>query len=173
MLRRSTAQDNQVILYVGRLERYKGVQHLIRILPFMKRTVILNIVGRGPFKQGLVKLTADLKLKNRVNFEQELPRSMLLKRYIDADVFACLSDHESYGICVAEALSAGTPCVVSKTSALTEWIDDMNVFGVEHPENYEELISCLDRTMGHRVVVKHVADWDNVSKETEELYESL
>jgi glycosyltransferase involved in cell wall biosynthesis len=113
-------KDYRSILYVGRLEKYKGVQYSIKALPKLDHDIILEIVGKGRYKESLVKLARKLGVEDRVKFYQNLPRQKLLQTYVDADLFVMLSKLEAYGICVAEALAAGTPCIVANNSALRE-----------------------------------------------------
>ena len=44
----------KVILYVGRLEEYKGVQYAIRALPFLPWHR-LHVIGKGPYKEALLQ----------------------------------------------------------------------------------------------------------------------
>jgi len=167
-------KNHRTILTVGRLENYKGIHHLIKVLPIMDSDIILEIVGKGPFETFLFNLVNELNLNNRVFFYNGLPRKDLLQKYFDADVFALLSEHEAYGICIAESLCAGTPCVVSPTSALNEWIDNKNCFGITLPVNLNNLKNMIDLAMRSRVEnASKVLDWSDVVGKLVSLYEEL
>jgi len=168
---RKHEKNCKVILYVGRLEKYKGVQHLLEALQKMNRNTILDVVGKGPYKQSLAKLARKLKVEERVRFFQDLPRDELLQKYADSDVFVQLSEHEAYGISVAEALSARTPCVVAKSSALREWVDDENCFGIDYPIDADKLAYLVESVMEKHVEDLTVIDWDEVAERTISLYE--
>jgi len=165
-------KDNSVIFYVGRLEKYKGVQYLIKALPKLKNKFILEIVGTGSYKKFLVKLSEELGVENKVRFFQDLPRKELIQKYIDADLFVLLSKYEAYGISVAEALAARTPCIVAKTSALEEWVDNLNCFGVDYPINLDGLSSLISEVIGTEVIGVKLYDWDDVVSKLIEIYES-
>lgn len=87
-----------------------------------------------------------------------------------------LSSHEAYGITVAEALAAGTPCVVAKGSALEEFIDGIQCFGVDQPDKRENLIKLInqvkDLKFNRKLNIKNLAiyDWDQVTKKIEKIY---
>jgi len=162
----------RTILYVGRLEKYKGIHHLIRVLPKLDNDIVLEIVGKGPYKKSLVKLTSKLGIEHRVRFFQNLPRNELLQKYAEADLFVLLSKYEAYGICVAEALSCGTPCIVADTSALGEWIDNKNCFGISNPINLEELVNLVNNVKGRSVKGLKLPDWDEITEKLVKLYES-
>lgn len=169
---RKTRKDCRKILSVGRLEKYKGVQHLIRVLPRLDKDITLEIVGKGPYKDSLEKLAGKLDVGDRVRFFQDLPRTKLVEKYVNADVFVMLSEHESYGISVAEALCAGTVCVVGRTSALKELIDEENCFGVDSPIDLDELAHIINHVIAKGVRELKILDWDEVTERIADLYRS-
>jgi glycosyltransferase involved in cell wall biosynthesis len=73
---------------------------------------------------------------------------------------------------VAEALCAGTPCIVANTSALTEWVDGENCFGIDYPINLDALADLIIRVMGKRVCKHVVLDWDEIVTRLVCLYEN-
>lgn len=155
-------KSHRTILYVGRLEKYKGVQHLIKAMAKIDKNIILEIVGRGSFKKNLVKLAKRLHLGRRVKFSQDLSRRELLQSYLDADLFVLISKYEAYGISVAEALVSGTPCVIANTSALQEWIDGKNCFGINYPIDVDELARLIREVIGKEVTSVEFMSWDKV-----------
>jgi glycosyltransferase involved in cell wall biosynthesis len=161
----------RTILYVGRLEKYKGIQYLIRVLPRLCNDMVLEIVGKGSYKKSLVKLAGKLGVEDRVKFFQDLPRAELLQKYADADLFVLLSVHEAYGISIAEALASGTPCIVAKTSALKEWIDDTNCFGIDFPINLSQLKNLINNVIGKDLQKLKIPDWNETTEKLLNLYE--
>jgi len=169
-LKRQGKQNYRTILTIGRLERYKGVQYLILSLTQLNENVILDIVGKGPLETYLRKLVSNLKLQKRVIFERDLLRADLLQRYADSDLFVSLSSLESYGLTVAEALAAGTPCIVANASALSEWIDNINCYGIDDPINADQLVALINKVMGKSVHAQKIPDWNDVVQHLERLY---
>jgi glycosyltransferase involved in cell wall biosynthesis len=96
--------------------------------------------------------------------------------YADADVFAMLSRYEAYSIVIAEALTAGTPCVVAKTSALSEWVDGKTCFGVDYPINLNLLATCISDVLNSQSkgmskwTGTKIIDWNDVTNRLERLY---
>ena len=157
-------ENGLTMLSVGRLERYKGMQYLIKVLPLLSTDVSLRIVGKGPYRDELENLVKRLGLEDRVCISGGLARSDLLQMYADADLFALLSTEEAYGIVVAEALASGTPCVVANESGLSEWVDGKNCLGVAVPPNYEELANFIMGLIGNRVLDVSIMEWDEVAE---------
>ena len=172
-------RDHRFILFVGRLEKYKGVQYLIEALSRFDDDVVLNVVGKGPFRDSLWNLAKRNKVLDRVNFYQDVPRSELLQMYVDADVFVLLSRYESYSIAVAEALAAGTPCVLANATALSEWMSPRRCVGLDFPINFPCLVEAIMSLMGRRLAHSDIADllgtkildWDTVVGKLEDVYE--
>ncbi len=166
------------ILYVGRLVPYKGVQYLVEALPKLPDDVMLEIVGTGPLRKTLEERAKRLKVLDRIRFFQNLERSDLLQMYANADLFVLLSMYEAYSKVVAEALIAGTPCIVANTSALKEWVDNESCFGVEVPTELGELPDLINRAIGRRIdrktiekwKVTKIPDWEDVVRKLEDIY---
>jgi glycosyltransferase involved in cell wall biosynthesis len=171
---RKVQKNYRMILYVGRLVQSKGIHHLIRALPALDVDIRLGIVGTGPYYEDLLGLADRLGVKHRVVFHGGgLSRKQIAEKYAEADLVALLSRNETYGITVAEALASGTPCIVTDTSALTEWIDNTNCFGVTYPVDIHELVMLIERAIGKTVKEARIFDWDDVVRRLIEKYQSV
>jgi glycosyltransferase involved in cell wall biosynthesis len=169
--RQKKHSHSEIILYVGRLEKFKGVDHLIRALPNLDKNTRLEIVGDGPHRRNLERLADRVGVKERVFFYGgNMPRKAIIQKYFEADLFALLSEAECFGIVVAEALAAGTPCIVSNTSALTEWVDNRNCFGIDYPIKTDELVALIRNTLGKTAEGTRLFDWDYVADRLMRIY---
>lgn len=170
-------RDAKKILYIGRLEEYKGVQHIIGALPFLSgyRSVI---VGQGPYEEVLKNLAEDLGVGDRVEWQKNLSREDLLDHYRSAGIFVMPSSFEAFGITVAEALASGTPCIVATGSALEEFVDGKACLGVKRPINTKELAEKIEglsgKTISHSPLLREkIKSWDEVASQHIRLYEEL
>jgi len=164
------SKEKKTILYVGRIEKYKGLDYAVKSLKYLPNSFTLEIVGKGSYRSKIVKIARELEVADRIRFYQDLSRKELIERYAKADVLVLLSKHEAYGIVVAEALAAKTPCIVANTSALSEWIDNKNVFGVDYPINVSELARLIEKVSNVKVGDVKLLDWDEVVEKLEGLY---
>ena len=169
--------DFRSILFVGYLTSYKGAQYLVEVLPKLANDVVLEIVGNGPLKPFLEKRAKELNVYDRIRFYHNLKRRELLQKYADADLFVLLSRYEAYSLVVAEALAAGTPCIVANTSALSEWVDNETCFGVGVPINVNKLAMLINRIFDNGVSkqamkkwTRKILEWNDVVRRLETIY---
>lgn len=174
---RQKTSTEKTLLYVGRLEEYKGVQHIIQCLPELPGFKLI-IVGKGPYESRLRELADSLGVSGRIEWLKDVSRDELLQCYASADVFLMLSKHEAYGITVAEALAAGTPCVVAKGSALDEFVDGEMCIGLIDSSNIRALsleirkMLALRSNSGYNKSKKYVIlGWDQIAEKIGKIYE--
>jgi glycosyltransferase involved in cell wall biosynthesis len=172
--RHGSENKEKVLLYVGRLEEYKGVQYIIQSLPELQN-FRLRVVGKGPYEKELHNIAERLGVGERIEWLKDLSRKKLLECYADADIFLMLSSHESYGITVAEALASGTPCVVAKGSALDEFVNGINCIGIEKPPTKDKVINVLQgmekvKKQKNSGKEKGFLDWSDVVDRIGEIY---
>ena len=124
--------SRSIVLYVGRLAAMKGVDTFLRaaqrVAPGAPGTLFV-VAGEGPEYPRLLTLAAHLGISDRVLFlghVSEDERDLLLA---SASVFVLPSVVEPFGIAALEAMAAGVPAVVSKTSGVAEIAD--SVFAVD------------------------------------------
>ena len=168
------------LLYVGRVERYKGVQFILRAMARLSTDYQVNssltIVGEGTYAGELRDNIRRLGLEGSVSWLANLRVEELDKEYADADMLLLLSDMESYGLVVAEALALGTPCIVSNTSALTEFLNEPGCFGIEHPPDDGALANLILNVYNDDAIVgqlsKKVRTWDQVVDDYVRAYSS-
>ena len=165
------------ILYVGRLAKYKGMDHILSAMAVLKRrgrVVRLRVVGSGPEKAALVKMANELSLEDQIVWQEGISEDQLNMEYRRAGVLVLLSALEAYGLVVAEALKSGTPCIVAKTSALTEFTSEPGCFGVEYPPKAEEVAALIDSVLTEVPQVGPLSNklisWQQVSERYLDLY---
>jgi phosphatidylinositol alpha-mannosyltransferase len=110
----ASSQPN--ILFVGRLEKRKGVKYLLKAFELLSANypkINLIIAGDGPYRQRLEDEAGHLDLKN-VKFLGHVSEAKKLKLLSKADLFCSPAIHgESFGIVLLEALAANVPIVAA------------------------------------------------------------
>ena len=151
------------VLTISRLERYKGVQHVIRSLRYLPE-YRLDIVGEGPFKKELIHLAKEAGVTDRITFHGFVEEAARNRLFCLASVFVLLSEQEAYGIVVGQSLTAGVPCVVLNKNALSEWIDNRSCYGVNDQTDYQGLAEKI-RTAEQVKPSARVPTWGDYMRE--------
>ena len=114
-----------LIASVGRLERYKGHQHVVAALPRIleqRPDARLWIAGSGPYRDELVALARKLGVEERVEVRAVAPgdREAMAEELAQASVVVLASEFETLPLAAIEAAALGCPVVVADTSGLRE-----------------------------------------------------
>jgi glycogen synthase len=113
----------RVVLYVGRLAAMKGVDTFLKAAARVVTVVpdvLFVIAGEGPEYPRLIALAARLGIGERVMFLGKVSdeeREILLA---GASIFVLPSVVEPFGIAALEAMAAGVPTIISRTSGVAE-----------------------------------------------------
>jgi glycosyltransferase involved in cell wall biosynthesis len=113
------------LLYVGRLDAWKGVDTLLRALPLLPEAT-LTCLGRGADRERarLRGLASTLGLGDRVTFGAR-DRHELASEYECADVVVFPSEWpEPFGLVPLEAMACGTPVVATGAGGSGEFLAD-------------------------------------------------
>ena len=117
------ASDHPVILYVGRLKRYKGIElgfEAVRQLRAKYPTIEYAIVGGGDYLPELKRQVAALGLGGHVSFRGFVTHAEKVALMQRAAVLIYTSPKEGWGLSVVEANACGTPVVASDAPGLRE-----------------------------------------------------
>ncbi len=113
------------IMYIGRLEKVKGVELLLKAVKMIKTkySVKLSIIGDGSERGYLEELSRSLSIDNITTFfGQQRDVISFLK---SADIFVYPSVwQEVFGISIVEAMAFGIPCISNKVGGIPEIIEN-------------------------------------------------
>lgn len=120
--------DQRLILSVGRLQRRKGFDNLIRALPRLIEEgadIKLALIGIGEDEDYLAGLVRDAGILNRVVFLGHVPTEDLPRWYNLCDVFAMPNrdidgDVEGFGMVFLEAAACGKPVLAGDTGGTAD-----------------------------------------------------
>jgi len=141
----------RLILFVGHLRYYKGVDFLIQALPAIDGRVLLAGGEGGPRQAALEGLARSLGVADRVSFLGRQAEPDLAALYQACDVFTlpCVERSEAFGVVQLEAMAAGRPVVSADVGTGVAWVNQHEVTGlVVPPRDVGQLASALNRLLG-------------------------
>ena len=121
--------DRRTILYVGRIEPLKGLDILLRAVALLSGAADTNLLIVGgnleedAEMERLKTLAHTLDISDIVTFTGSVKQEELPAYYSAADVFVLPSWYESFGLVALEAMSCGTPVVVSRVGGLKTFVE--------------------------------------------------
>ncbi|MCU1680277.1 MAG: glucosyltransferase [Amycolatopsis sp.] len=130
------------VLFVGRLDREKNVDELIRAVATLPG-VRAELVGDGACRQRLTELAEYLGVAGRIRFHGVVSDADLVRAYRRCDVFCMPGTAELQSLATMEAMSAGLPVVAANAMALPHLVHHgVNGF-LYTPGNINELAGHL------------------------------
>ncbi|MGH3054995.1 MAG: glycosyltransferase [Gaiellaceae bacterium] len=122
-----------MVLFVGRLRYYKGVDVLLRAARDIHARIA--IVGNGPYEAQLRTVHRQLDLRDRVEFLGPQSEFELLALYRAANVCVLPSTHrsEALGLAMIEAMASGRPVVSTELGTGTSWVNQHGSTGLVVP----------------------------------------
>ncbi|MDU3179883.1 MAG: glycosyltransferase [Lachnospiraceae bacterium] len=114
-------KEDKVLLSLGRLGFEKRIDELLygmKEVVKMQDNVKLLIVGGGPARESLEKLTDELELREYVRFAGMVNPEEVQTYYRLGNVFVCASTSETQGLTYIEAAASGLPLICRKDACL-------------------------------------------------------
>jgi L-malate glycosyltransferase len=170
------------ILYTGRLTKEKNVELLVRAAALLKKKIPhikCLIIGDGPEKDNLVRISHELGLGTNIVFKGFLEKDVDVISYMKASkVFVLPSIREGFGIVAIEANACGLPVIVvdHPQNAATGLIHHgKNGFICQRSEEdmANKILQALeDDYSWHKecVTSAQVYDWDQISDQMVSVY---
>jgi len=177
--------DKLNILFVGRLEKRKGLNFLLEAFSDLKwdyPNIRLIVVGTGNGDKDALRIIAERHIDDVLmiggSSHSDLPRY-----YQSADIFcAPATGGESFGIVLLEAMAAGKPIVATNIDGYSSVMTNKKEGLLVNPANSQSIKLALEELINNRQLREELArngketaaryDWTNVSKEIMEYYES-
>ncbi len=120
-----TPSQDEIVLSVGRLERYKGHHRIIEAMPHLlplRPNARLKILGVGPYEAELRQQVEALGLGDRVTITHIPPgqRTAMARELLDAKLVMLFSEYEAHPVAVMEAAALKRSILVADTTGLAE-----------------------------------------------------
>lgn len=164
-----------VIGCIKSLEPLYKIDVLLRAFALLsskhKHTRLL-IIGVGSQMLVLKNLTKDLGIEDKVVFTGRIPFNEVANYYNMLNLLVNISEYESFGVSVIEAMACEKPVVVTNVGGLNEIVQDETLGIKVNVDNVEETRAAIERLMldkelsngialrAREHVVKHY-NWDD------------
>jgi len=143
------------IFFVGRLVKYKGVEYLIKaafLLSKKRHDFKVIIIGDGPLKYKLKKMTKELNLEKMIIFTGKVSNGRLknmMKKECDIFVLPSIYRSEALGLALVEAMALEKPVISTKIKGSgINFVNINNVTGlVVEPQNHEQLADAIEKLL--------------------------
>lgn len=161
------------IFTVGRLDRMKRFDQLLRALPHLSSAVRVVIAGSGPETEALRMLAVELGVADRLELAGRVSDEQLVELYSGALGVYYAPWDEDYGYVTVEAFQSGKPMLTTTDAGgVLEFVaDEVNGYVVP-PDAPRALAAAIDRLAGDRELAAALGaagaarvrevDWDHV-----------
>jgi glycosyltransferase involved in cell wall biosynthesis len=141
-----TEEGRPIVLFVGRLVPYKGVDVLLDAMRAISAVALL--VGEGPERATLQRRAEALDVADRVRFLGEVSNDELAALYRACDLFVLpsVTRQEAFGVVLLEAMACGKPVISTDLATGSGWVNQDRETGfVVPPCNAAALHDAIDR----------------------------
>ena len=173
-------ENKFVISYLGRIQNYKGLDQIIKILPSLEKKIVFLIMGKDAGdKKRLINLSKKLNVSNRVIFTGEISYSEKLMGLDTSEVFILSSEWEAFGIVILEAMARGNVIISTKTEGGKFLVKRENGFTYDFGDlkQLKEYINILfeDKKLRKKVEKSNIKKaknflWENIVNNLERVY---
>jgi glycosyltransferase involved in cell wall biosynthesis len=174
-------EHRKIILYVGRIDRWKGVEVLAKTIPQViaqNPEIFYIFVGTGPFLASLQRIIQVQGADQHVLFTGFLSEEEKIAAYDAADlvVIPSMDDYiEAFCIVASEAWARAKPIVASEIGALRHRVQpQINGFLVP-PNDPNKLADAIVHAFGFSIkqAPPDVVNWEKVSQMYEAMFTSI
>ena len=140
--------QKQVVLFIGRLIYYKGLQHLIEAMHEIDAHCI--IIGDGPDKEMLLDKARKLRILDKITILPSKHKRDLIPYYHLAHAFVLPSTHtsEAFGLVQLEAMASGTPVINTRLTTGVPWVSRHGESGLTvSPGSSAELAGAIEQLL--------------------------
>lgn len=136
------------LIYVGQISYRKGLHHLLKVMKEYSPNDV-ELILAGAFNQ-TNDLYRQYKNVSNISFLGFVTRDILAKAYQDADIFILPSLGEGMAMVILEALSTGTPVIVSNFTGGNDAIENLKNGIVYDGLSEEDLKSSITWYLNHK-----------------------
>ncbi|MGD6932921.1 MAG: glycosyltransferase family 4 protein [Candidatus Bathyarchaeia archaeon] len=150
------SNDKLCLLYVGRIEKQKGLDFLLRLFKLLDENKYeLTIAGDGPYRDQLINGIRESKQGN-IKYVGRVPEDMLNELYTSSDVFLLLSQHEGHSVSLTESMAHGIVPIATDVGGNKFIVKDAG-FLVPYPVNIKHIAELLENLCNNRQLLNFLS----------------
>jgi len=175
-------EKRNLVLFLGRLTIQKGPEFFLKtakkVLDYEDARFV--IAGIGDMLPKLIEQAVHLGISNKVIFTGKLTEEEVKHIYKISSIYVMPSVSEPFGITALEAISAGTPTIVSKSAGVSEvlkncfkvdfWDTDEMANKIIALLRYDSLRDTMTQSSKREI---QLFTWDRVAERTLQVYRGL
>lgn len=181
-----TSETRCRIVFAGRPQPLKGPHLLVEAFALLPRDlqVELDIIGRSEsdYEQRLLDRAAELGLADRVRLKDPVPPEELARIFRSADIVACPSSSETFGLVALEAQACGAAVLASDVDGLRFAVENHRTGLLVAPRTAERWAAAIERLvrapyLRHSLGANAAArarsmSWESTARKTLDVYET-
>lgn len=183
----SIESDEKIVLYLGRIDKIKGIDLLIEAYSdLMQKVDRCRLVIVGPSSNYLPVLKdqiVDSGIDSNILFTGPLYERDKLEVYVDADVLVYPSSFEIFGLVPIEAIMCGTPVIITDCCGCSDLVSRLKCGYLVNYGDVEELkdkiVKLIEKLDEEKNTIKscqqYISDnlvYDKIVEEMEKVYEN-
>lgn len=187
--------ESKVVFYVGRFDKRKGIETLVRAVGRCKSRENANlklIIGGGSRpgqsdgieRDRIEGIVDELGLREMTRFPGRVSDEMLPWYFAAADVVVVPSHYEPFGLVAIEAMASRTPVIASEVGGLQFSVKSEETGILCPPQDDAAFADAIDRILSDaewrdllgeaaRKRVEEMFSWDGVATQLSDLYDRL
>jgi rhamnosyl/mannosyltransferase len=148
--------SSPIILFVGRLVYYKGLEYLIKAMKKIEASLL--VIGDGPLEKRLKNMAYNWGISNKIIWVGKIDNEKLVPYYYACDIFVLPSaiKAESFGLVQLEAFACGKPVI---STNLPTGVPYVNLHGktglVVVPKDSEVIARAVNILLASKELRKH------------------
>lgn len=170
-------------LFVGRLEKQKGLEYLIQAAKFLKGKNDFEIIvtGDGEEAENLKKAAAEFEVEDIIKFTGKLSEHALIEQYTGCDIFVLPSLWEGLPLTLLEAAATGLPIIATEVGGIPSIFSHGENALLVKARDSRELAGKMQELMSDKELQKMLStnarklaekySWENSAKQLENIYE--
>lgn len=153
-------------------------------LKYPEKPMKLMVVGQGSECENLKKLVSELNIQNEVLFTGRIPFHEVPNYFNQIDVLINISNYESFGVSVIEAMACEKPVIATNTGGLKEIIENNHYGSLVEVGNVEQTVTAMELYLLNPSLTEQVGkaayekvkqkyNWEDNLTEMIEIYKQL